>query len=120
MEMGIKHFVEEYWIDYYYEGYISEIESREEYLNDILKDNCFIGFRFYDREVIKINGKEYVGEPINYSSFIKVLDSLDDNELLGHTMDIKPEDKAKVLTVDTIVHLDDYIKEVLGRGRSLK
>ena len=73
MNIEIKKYVEEYYIDNYLTGYVKGIRSREEYINSLNEDNndCVL-IRFFDREVLTLDNKRYYSKPINFSSFIKL------------------------------------------------
>ena len=108
MEKEVRHYVEQY----FYFGYLDkgdlEIDSREEYLKSFGFDtvDTFVGLRFYDREVIRSKGYIILGDPFNYSPFIKYMKSIDDAGFL-----------AKHKEFGSIVSFDDYKREVLGESK---
>ena len=120
MEKEIKHFVEEYVIDHFFEGFVKEIDSRENYINNFNDGECTVLFRFFDREIIKYNGIKYISEPINYTIFIKnpASDRLVKYiipYLLNEHIFLKDSNFNKTVLIDDIIMLDDYKKKVLKR-----
>ena len=65
-----RNYVEELWIDYFTVSITKEINSIDEYLNNTEFDPTMIGLRFYKKDFLSYDGKEFCSEPYNYSEWI--------------------------------------------------
>ena len=66
MEKIKKNYVEKIYCGFIFsESIVSEVENRNPLA--IKNDEMMQGFRFFDKEIIRYGGKEYVGEISNYS-----------------------------------------------------
>jgi len=66
----IKQYVDELWIDHFIEISNKEIKSIKDYLQNTNFDKTLIGFRFFTKKFINIDGEIYEGKPKNYSEWI--------------------------------------------------
>ena len=119
MKTSTRYFVEEYYDNGVYVGFAYEIDSREEYLRKVQKEQGFICFRFYDRKCIEYEGELYTGEPFNYSDFVVLSNGFDYEDLAGKIMCLNPEGEPHNVVCDNLDWLDDYKREVLGESRTL-
>ncbi len=120
MEREIKHFVEEFWIEKNIEGYVSEINSRSDYISNLKSDPFLFLVRFFDREVITIDKKKYIGEAFNYSDFIKVNNLIEFcgfsfQELLNTNVSVSDTKKSQEI-INNIIMLDDFKDELLSEN----
>ena len=65
-----KNYVEELWIDYFTTSIIHEIDSIEDYLSNTEFDPTMIGLRFFKRDFLSYDGKDFCSEPYNYGQWI--------------------------------------------------
>ena len=124
MNIEIKKYVEEYYIDNYLTGYVKGIRSREEYINSLNEDNndCVL-IRFFDREVLTLDNKRYYSKPINFSSFIKLENNENystDNLLNSRTSVYDEKENEKPVIIKEIDSLSNYKEVLFGKTKQLR
>ena len=103
MEKQTRHYVEEYGVDHYVTGETKEIVSREEYLSSFDNDEYVLLLRFFDRDVVVIDNKEFLSEKYNFTPFLRTNGSRKD--LANGTSDLS--------NFNTVVYNSEYCEHIV-------